>query len=154
MSSGSEFDEFYAAYPRKRAPVDARKAWEQTAKDRPPLKELLESLEFVCRSDYNHRALSKVPYPATWLRGHQWEDAREFAAVTTVPSGSQFTPLERVQFMARAAYEEASMTMPKELEKALSVNHFHGVFRKLTGTTYWDAFYHEKGLAGFLAEKK
>lgn len=71
MPSGQpEFDQFWLAYPRKVKKPEALKAWKATAKDRPPLPELLDHL--------SNRAWPSdpkfIPHPSTFLRGHQWAD--------------------------------------------------------------------------------
>lgn len=69
-SGEPEFDQFWLAYPRKVKKPEALKAWKATAKDRPPLAELLDHL--------SNRAWPSdpkfIPHPSTFLRGHQWAD--------------------------------------------------------------------------------
>lgn len=73
---GSEFEQFWQAYPRKKSKGDAEKAWTQTAKLRPPPDELLSSLESAKRSeDWLKDSGQFIPYPASWLRAKGWEDA-------------------------------------------------------------------------------
>lgn len=64
------FEQFWLAYPRKVKKPEALKAWRSTAKDRPPLAELLDHL--------SNRAWPSdpkfIPHPSTFLRGHQWAD--------------------------------------------------------------------------------
>lgn len=66
------FQAFYAAYPRKAAPGDARKAWRQMAGDRPPLPNLLAAIARQKREDFRDRTPDRIPYPATWLRAQSW----------------------------------------------------------------------------------
>lgn len=74
-----EFERFWTEYaPRKIAPnaskFDAFKAWNQVAKERPPLETLLSTLSA-------YKASLKRPqgrdcfakHPASWLRGRGWE---------------------------------------------------------------------------------
>jgi hypothetical protein len=73
-----EFDKFWAAYPRKIAKADARKAWAQTEKIRPPLDVLVQAILAASRSTQWAEANGMfIPYPATWLRGERWEDEHE-----------------------------------------------------------------------------
>ena len=74
----SDFDAFWAAYPKKIAKGDARKAWQQTQAIRPPMKYLLEAIEKHCQQDQWRRDGGKfIPHPATWLRAERWEDQVE-----------------------------------------------------------------------------
>ncbi len=71
----SEFDRWYAAYPRKRKPEDARRAWAQTAGKRPPLATMLATLAAQRASpEWTRDGGQFVPHPATYLRAHSWAD--------------------------------------------------------------------------------
>jgi hypothetical protein len=74
----TEFETFWKVYPRKVKKGDARKAWKQTEKIRPPLDRLVKAV-IVARATQNWRDEDGrwVPYPATWLRAEQWEDVHE-----------------------------------------------------------------------------
>lgn len=68
------FEQFWAAWPRKVAKADARKAWKQTRKDHPPVDDLVAAVSAQsAAADWPHN-LSFCPYPATWLRACRWED--------------------------------------------------------------------------------
>lgn len=69
------FDKFWEAYPRKVAKPDARKAWKQTAKDRPPIDALVSHLCDRVKSDPQWRDPKFIPHPATFLRSQRWDDA-------------------------------------------------------------------------------
>ena len=71
-----EFAQWYAAYPRKEAPRDAQKAWEQTRKDRPPLAAMLATLEWQSEQWTDPKF---IPLPATYLRKGRWADERNRA---------------------------------------------------------------------------
>lgn len=74
-SRSDAFDAFWKAYPKKRSKGDALKAWRQTQVWRPTLPVLLDALERAKRSpDWTKSDGQFVPYPATWLRAHGWED--------------------------------------------------------------------------------
>jgi hypothetical protein len=70
------FDDFWAAYPRKTAKGDARKAWEKAARSEPNLLALcLDALAWQTKQEQWTRDGGKfVPYPATWLNREQWSD--------------------------------------------------------------------------------
>lgn len=67
------FPEFYAAYPRKKAPDDARKAWAKINVADHGL--IMQALEAHKKSyEWTKDNGQFIPYPATWLRGRRWED--------------------------------------------------------------------------------
>lgn len=71
-----DFDTFWAAYPRRQAKGDARKAWQQTAAIRPPIDEVLKAILAHRRSEQWRKDGGQfIPMPATWLRQERWEDA-------------------------------------------------------------------------------
>ena len=70
------FDEFWAEYPRKVGKFVARKSflrikpWSQDQCD-----EVFAGLERWCKYwQDNDIAPQYIPYPATWLNQHRWED--------------------------------------------------------------------------------
>lgn len=73
-ASSELFETFWAAYPRKAAKADARKAFGKITQ---------QTLEEVILPDLERRKLSDqwkekngafIPYPATYLRGERWND--------------------------------------------------------------------------------
>jgi hypothetical protein len=73
-----EFEKFWAAYPRKVAKAEARKAWAQTASIRPDTDSLVKAVLSHCKTEQwmkNNGAF--IPHAATWLRGERWEDVYE-----------------------------------------------------------------------------
>lgn len=66
------FDEFWAAYPRRRAKARARKAW-AAATRKAPTETILAALQAQL-PDLTNRPPDKIPYPATWLNGDSWTD--------------------------------------------------------------------------------
>lgn len=70
-----DFDTFWAAYPKKVAKADARKAWLQTKDIRPELAKLLSAVTAACKTEQWMRGSGQfIPHAATWLRGERWED--------------------------------------------------------------------------------
>ncbi len=66
------FNEFWNIFPRKTKKEDARKAWKQ---NKPNIDLVLKALEWQMRSkDWVKDDGKWIPYPATWIRAHQWED--------------------------------------------------------------------------------
>ena len=73
--SDALFDEFWAAYPKRRSKGEARKAWKSIS----PSKELVAiMLEKLARATTCHDWTKDngrfIPYPATWLRSEGWHD--------------------------------------------------------------------------------
>lgn len=70
----SEFEQFWAEYPRKIGKKAAQKAF-QNARDRPPIDDLLEALRKAKRSPQWLKDNGQfIPHPATWLNRGQWAD--------------------------------------------------------------------------------
>lgn len=66
--------EFYGIYPRKKAKEDFFKAWKQMERERPPLQDMKEALGRQMAAPDWPQDITKVLYPATWIRGKRWED--------------------------------------------------------------------------------
>ena len=80
-----DFDTFWAAYPKKVAKADARKAWAQTKDIRPELTNLLIAITANCKTEsWMKSGGAFIPYPATWLRGERWEDELEVSLPNVV----------------------------------------------------------------------
>jgi len=65
-----EFLEFYKAYPRKTAKLNAWKVWQKMTPHLPVLATLLKAVELLTVNidpDY-------YPHPATWLNAARWDD--------------------------------------------------------------------------------
>jgi hypothetical protein len=74
----NDFDLFWAAYPKKVAKADARKAWAQTEGIRPPLEAILAAIKGACKTEgWMRQGGQFIPHAATWLRGERWEDEFE-----------------------------------------------------------------------------
>jgi len=84
------FEQFWAAYPKKKAKDDARKAWE---KHRPDGELLLTILAAIAAqrlsSDWLKERGRYIPYPATWLNRGQWSDAADPPAESLVSDRTQ-----------------------------------------------------------------
>lgn len=78
MSDETEFERFWASYPKKRSKGDAFKAWRGTREQRPALDKLLKALAVLKASpDWTKDGGQYIPYPSTWLRAWGWEDVPE-----------------------------------------------------------------------------
>ena len=59
-------------YPKKKKKEDAKKAWD---KIRPNIEVVLKALEWQKKSpEWFKQGGQFIPYPATWIRSHSWED--------------------------------------------------------------------------------
>ena len=67
-----DFDVFWKAYPSKQNKGEARKAFWETRKIRPPIDELLKAIDNQKRTDRWQRGF--IPDPHRWLLGERWED--------------------------------------------------------------------------------
>lgn len=69
------FDQFYAAYPKKKGKQDAERAWNKLKPNSELAIEIIHSLERATKSqDWLKDEGQFIPYPATWLNGRRWED--------------------------------------------------------------------------------
>lgn len=67
------FDTFWRAYPNKVAKRAAMKAWKQVG-GAAKLVQILAVLELRRSDEWFHRNKTLIPYPATFLRGEDFED--------------------------------------------------------------------------------
>jgi predicted phage replisome organizer len=71
------FDEFWKAYPKKKAKEAARKAWVKLKPDETLGKEIIQAVvESAKTKDWLKENGKYIPYPATYLNGKRWEDER------------------------------------------------------------------------------
>ena len=69
------FDEFWGAYPKKKAKQDALKAFMKIKLNHEVLQNILLKLELAKKSDDWLKDNGQfIPFPATWLNGKRWED--------------------------------------------------------------------------------
>lgn len=74
------FDEFWSAYPKKKAKEAARKAWVKLKPDETLGKEIIQAvMESAKTKDWLKENGKYIPYPATYLNGKRWEDERNDA---------------------------------------------------------------------------
>ena len=71
------FEEFWTAYPKKKAKEAARKAWAKLKPDESLGKEIIQAvMESAKTNDWKKENGKYIPYPATYLNGKRWEDER------------------------------------------------------------------------------
>ena len=81
-----EFNAFYAAYPKKRDPDRAWKAWQGRNGDRPDISVLLEAIKNQSQTpDWKKEKGQFIPYPATWLNAGSWKNEVEIGKSSEKP---------------------------------------------------------------------
>jgi hypothetical protein len=106
-----DFKIFYDAYPKKKAPADAEKAF---AKVDVSIEIVLHAIAEQRKSDdWQKEGGRYIPYPATWLNQRQWENSLEVAALTTVPAH----PSASAALAKIAADAAKAVPMPEHLRK-------------------------------------
>jgi len=70
-----DFDQFWAVFPKKKAKLDAEKAWNQTKDVRPALDLVIQAVHSQMRAaEWLKEGGQFIPLPASWLRGRRWTD--------------------------------------------------------------------------------
>ena len=71
------FEEFWTAYPKKKAKEAAKKAWNKLKPDETLGKTIITAvLGSANTTDWKKENGKYIPYPATYLNGKRWEDER------------------------------------------------------------------------------
>lgn len=99
------FDQFWSAYPKRRAKKDAQKAWRQVDGAR-HLDAILAALEWQTRQrEWTKDDGAYVPLPASYLRGERWTDEPPVSArrQQAVDEGAEYTKWLQAQRDARSA---------------------------------------------------
>lgn len=75
VSHKDTFDRFWAAYPKKRAKVNAWKAWQKLKLTRGLYTEIMQGLNLWKTSiDWQRQGGQFVPLPATFINEERWTD--------------------------------------------------------------------------------
>ncbi len=75
LSADESFNRFWLAYPKKKARLDALKAWTALKPQLVLVEEILSALDWQTRSyEWRKNGGMFVPLPASWLRGERWTD--------------------------------------------------------------------------------
>lgn len=78
MEADKLFSQFWEAYPKKKGKEAARKAWRKLSPDRELCRTMAKALKWQKQSpEWLKDNGQYIPYPATWLNGHRWEDSRD-----------------------------------------------------------------------------
>ena len=71
----SDFDWFWSEYPKKKAKLEALKAWKETEAVRPDVEAIIAAVDLQAQSaEWRRDGGAYIPHPATWLRGGRWDD--------------------------------------------------------------------------------
>jgi hypothetical protein len=74
------FEQFWAAYPKKKAKDSARKAWDKRRPTEAFLAAMLAALETQKRTlDWRKENGRYIPFPASWLNQARWTDEADVA---------------------------------------------------------------------------
>lgn len=100
-----EFDQFWAAYPRKTGKDDARKAFSR-ARKRVSLRVIAEGLnaQLPTWPDPKSSEGRFIPHPATWLNGGRWSDDPAHSAAAGRAGGDRVTNFDGQQQSVRDAW--------------------------------------------------
>jgi hypothetical protein len=72
----NDFDIFYKAYPKKRAPKEAKKAYLKAVKDGAEHSDIMAGLDRAKRTDPRFRDAQFTPYAASWLNAGCFDDEK------------------------------------------------------------------------------
>lgn len=110
-----EFEQFWAAYPKRRAKADARKAWAQTSHIRPTIDVLLAAIQRG-RDSYEWKKCSVdgvvgafIPLPATYLRGERWDDEYAEKRSSTAKFERQSDAIRQLTGASGRTYDASAM---------------------------------------------
>ena len=71
----ARFSDFWSAYPKKVAKPDAERAWNKLNADDDLVERIIEDVDRrKTGSEWNKDNGRYIPYPATYLNQHRWED--------------------------------------------------------------------------------
>lgn len=88
-----QFARFWAAYPRRVAKKDARKAWAQLNPSPDTVDHIVAALEWqVPAFKWDAESADYAPYPASWLNAERWTDERRSAPRVNLMSGKPLPP--------------------------------------------------------------
>lgn len=98
------FEQFWEAYPKKVGKESALKAFKKIAPDEDLMQTILGAIvKQKLSRQWQENGGQYIPYPATWLNGHRWEDEMEpasrsgLAAASTKPSRNDYDQRENME---------------------------------------------------------
>lgn len=92
--SGTGFDAFWAAYPKKQDKQNALKAWKKLAPGAEIQRNIIKALQAQRASpQWQKDGGQFIPLPSTWLNGRRWEDEEtpQAARVSRTVSAQMYT---------------------------------------------------------------
>jgi hypothetical protein len=93
-----EFEQFWAAYPKKVGKQAAQKAF-RNAHNRPRIDDLLQAIDQARRSEQWRKDGGQfIPNPATWLNQGRWDDEPVQVAAVAPAAYRPVTKTERVPY--------------------------------------------------------
>lgn len=114
-----EFKTFYAAYPKKKAPADAEKAFDKVDV---AIEVLIAAVDAQAKSDdWIKEGGRYVPYPATWLNQRQWENATEVVSVTVPTPANADAALQKIKADAAKAAPPSLETLERMAQLRKSI---------------------------------
>jgi hypothetical protein len=72
LARSTDFEDFYAVYPRKAAVAKARKAWPKAVKAAGSAQRIVDGALRLAEDP--NLVVGFAPYPASWLNAEQWDD--------------------------------------------------------------------------------
>lgn len=103
---------FYSAYPKKKDKQTALKIWKKLNPNDELLGLMLKSISAQKKSDdWLKDNGSYIPYPATWLNGHRWEDETSVEVVHAKPRSTyiDYEKEERDRELKRASERQSAI---------------------------------------------
>lgn len=111
----TDFDTFWAAYPRRVAKADAKKAFDKAMR-----KTTLETILSAIESYKKHKPeYCDFAHPATWLNGERWTD--EWEPPPTILPKPLYRPARTPEEM-RAYLRSVGKPISPEIERARTVD--------------------------------
>ncbi|MFA6243950.1 MAG: hypothetical protein WC655_23605 [Candidatus Hydrogenedentales bacterium] len=109
--AGDRFDEWYSLYPRKKAPREARKAWNALHPSDDLQATLIDALTEQL-PELTARPPDKRPYPASWIRGEHWknEPDRPTVAMSAPVARSRAELYRKLQWAERCLHDPKCMS--------------------------------------------
>lgn len=101
-----QFKQFWTAYPNKKSKATAYNAWKRLTPDAKLMEQMLKALDQQKLSrQWAEDGGRYIPYPATWLNGHRWEDV-EAEQLTMPPAEARQKELEESKRRMYAMLEQ------------------------------------------------
>jgi hypothetical protein len=88
-ATDEQFNQFWQAYPKRKAKADAEKAWLKVKPECVPL--IMAAVEVNKRTnDWLKDGGKFIPYPASWLNARRWEDEVNVGTKPIIENGDKW----------------------------------------------------------------